>query len=307
MHLELLTRLISELERDKSLEKPSRLQERLEVLDRLETYLLPLSVAPAELGSNQPALYARAEGMRRKLEAINSQMFADIRGDIRNGCGRTALLSWLPQLGASSTFEREGYDFLDDVMAGVLQFEEPGTTSVQPTAEMVFYQPTPARHIFDFLTRAALTEADVLVDIGSGLGHVPILTSLWTGACSIGVELEPAYVACARHVVDSLNLKRVVFVERDARAVDYRIGTVFYLYTPFTGTMLRSTLDLLRREANSRDIRVCTFGPCTPVIAAEGWLASTDEVSTDRIAILRSRLGNSRNASASMMKGERTR
>jgi hypothetical protein len=288
LHLELLTGLLSELECDDSLKERRRLQERLEVLDRLEAYVLPLSVAPSELSSVQ-TIHDRLEGIQRRLEAINAEVFAAIRRDVRDGYGRAALLSWLPHLGTSSTLERDGYDFLDDVIAGVLEFEEPEATSVQPTAEMVFYQPTPARHVFDLLKRAALTEDDVLVDIGSGLGHVPVLTSLWTSARSIGVELEPAYVACARRVVDSLNIKRVDFLEEDARVVDYSIGTVFYLYTPFTGTMMRTTLDLLRREANTREIRICTFGPCTPVIAAEDWLDPVGKMGTDRIAIFRSR------------------
>lgn len=289
MHLEPLTRLLSELEDDNSLEEPSRLRERLEALDRLETYLLPWSFAPAELGSNRPALCKRVEAVQEKLEAVNSRVFADLRRAIRNGRGRSALLSWLPQLGTSPASEREGYDFLDEVIAGVLAFEEPETTSIQPTTEMVFYQPTPARHIFDLLERTALTDEDVLIDIGSGLGHVPILTSLWTGARSIGVELEPAYVACARRVVESLNLKRVSFIEGDGRVMDYSSGTVFYLYTPFTGTMLRSTLELLRREATTRDIRLCTFGPCTPTIAREAWLDAVGDIATNRISIFRSR------------------
>lgn len=265
------------------------MQERLEALDRLDAYVMPSWLGSSELQSVQPTLYDRLEAIQQKLESINSQVFAVIRQEIREGHGRTALSSWLPRLSASSKLERDGYDFLDDLIAGVLQFEEPEKTSVKPSGEMVFYQPTPARHVFDFLKRAALTETDVLVDIGSGLGHVAILASIWTRARSIGVELEPAYVACARQVVDALNLKRVEFIEEDARAVNYSGGTVFYLYTPFTGTMLRAALDRLRREANARDIRVCTFGPCSPIIAAEDWLDPTGESRTNRISIFRSR------------------
>ncbi len=144
----------------------------------------------------------------------------------------------------------------------------------------------------------------MLIDIGSGLGHVSILTSVWTSARSIGVELEPAYVACARRVVESLKLERIAFLEKDARAVDYSLGTVFYLYTPFTGSMLRTTLDLLRREANIRAIRICTFGPCTPVIAAEEWLDAVGDIG--RSGSLSSGPDDAR-APQSMMEGERIR
>ncbi len=65
-------------------------------------------------------------------------------------------------------------------------------------------------------------------------------------------------------------------------------GTVFYLYTPFLGTILRAVLDLLRREAIGREIRVCTFGPCTPTVGAERWLEPIETLEAGRIAVFRS-------------------
>jgi hypothetical protein len=64
-------------------------------------------------------------------------------------------------------------------------------------------------------------------------------------------------------------------------------GTVFYLYTPFRGVILRTVLDRLRAEANTRAIRVCTFGPCTPTIAAESWLA-LDPTESGYVSVFRS-------------------
>lgn len=62
------------------------------------------------------------------------------------------------------------------------------------------------------------------------------------------------------------------FVQGDARAADLSDGTVFYCYASFTGTILRDVLNLLRDEALRREIRICTFGPCTPAVAKEQWL-----------------------------------
>lgn len=290
MNVERLTRLALELEGETSLDKPSHLRRRLEILERLEAYLFPLSMAPLELSCTEATILDRLTAIQTELETINSEVYAAIRRGIRRGYGRKSLLRWLPNLCTPLALDHGGYDYLDDVVAGVLQFEEPETITVQPTAEMVFYQPTPARHIFDLVERTALTEKDVLVDIGSGLGHVPMLTSIWTNACSVGVELQPSYVACARHVMESLNLKRIRFIEQDARAADFGTGTVFYFYTPFTGTLLRTTLDSLRRQATTRAIRICTFGPCTTVIAAENWLDPVSETEPDRVSIFRSRL-----------------
>jgi hypothetical protein len=76
--------------------------------------------------------------------------------------------------GAADLVNRSGYDYLDELISGVLQLEEPSAEVVQLEREMVSYQPTPARHIFDFIGRAALTERDFLIDLGSGLGHCSV-------------------------------------------------------------------------------------------------------------------------------------
>jgi hypothetical protein len=154
---------------------------------------------------------------------------------------------------------------------------------------MVSYQPTPARHIFDLLNRAQLTERDLLVDLGSGLGHVPLLTSICAGTRSIGIEIEAAYVNCARQSAHELNLDNLTFIHQDAREADLSRGTIFYLYTPFLGAVLRGVLDLLRKEANHREIRICTFGPCTPFVREEQWLKPVQTVDSGQVALFRSR------------------
>jgi hypothetical protein len=65
-------------------------------------------------------------------------------------------------------------------------------------------------------------------------------------------------------------------VNLDAREADYAGGTVFFMFTPFVGSMLQAVLDRLYREAKRRPIRVCTFGPCTLEVAKQPWLKSMD-------------------------------
>jgi hypothetical protein len=184
----------------------------------------------------------------------------------------------------------EGYDYLDELIDGIFQFETPDDAGLQREPELVPYQPTPARHIFDLIDRLALTANDVLMDLGSGLGQVPMLASLCTVAQAIGIEMEPGYVESARRSAQALNLCRVTFIQQDARAADLSAGTVFYLYTPFIGTVLRRVLDNLRRETVSRSIRVAAYGPCVPTIAKEPWLEVLETPNTDRIAMFRSRI-----------------
>ena len=184
---------------------------------------------------------------------------------------------------------RTGYDHLDELICGVLQFEEPAAELRQLQSEMVAYQPTPARHIFDLIRRTAINERDSFIDLGSGLGHVTLMASICTRASCTGIELEPSYVECARKCAQSLNLSDAKFVQGDARAADLSCGTVFYLFTPFVGTILRDVLNSLRHEAVRREIRICTFGPCMPVVAEEQWLSIIGPLETDRITVFRSR------------------
>lgn len=290
-----LERLVAELENEPALLEPDQLRLRLDALDRLDRLdrinaYLPQAVLNAD--PIEPKIYRRARAICARLEAANGELYEAIRREIQRGSGPDALLlRWVPILAASGPASGMGYDYLDELVSGVLPFEEPGAEEIPRDAEQVFYQPTPARHIFNLIGLTALTATDVLVDLGSGLGHVPLLVSICTPARCIGIELEPAYVERARQCAQSLNLDRdrVSFLHQDARVADLSLGTVFYLYTPFTGSILRAVLDRLRREAATRRIRICSYGPCTSVIAEEPWLEAATAVEADRIALFRSR------------------
>lgn len=224
------------------------------------------------------------------LESLNLRLYEEIRRDIDRGAGRCRLLEWMPGPNSAADLAHgRGYDYLDALISGVLQFAEPSPELVPLAPEMVAYQPTPARHLFDLIGRIAPTEHDCLMDLGSGLGHVTLITAICTSASCIGIEFEPSYVDCARKSARSLNLNNARFIQRDARAADLSSGTVFYLYTPFTGSILRDVLNSLRREAATRKIRICTFGPCTPVIAEEPWLGVVGPLETDRVVVFCSR------------------
>jgi 16S rRNA G966 N2-methylase RsmD len=278
-----LATLIDQLEQNPSLNEPRHLRQRVQALDDLD----------AHLGDGQhirTALHQRASTIYTELESANFKLFQTIRQDIQRGSGGRSVLEWMPDLnGPANLITRTGYDYLDQLIGGVLQFEEPSAEVLRLESEMVAYQPTPARHIFDLIARTALTERDSLIDLGSGLGHVALTASICTKANCTGIELEPSYVDCAREAVRSLNLNNVRFIQGDARAANLSDGTVFYLYTPFSGAILRDVLNLLRQEAVTREIRICTFGPCTQVVAEEQWLSATGPLESDKIAIFHSR------------------
>jgi hypothetical protein len=282
--------IISDLEQDRSLREPDRLRERSEVLDRLENWRLcglPSHLEPTV----EAGLRDRIEALCAELESIDGQLYQSIRQDIQHGGGARRLLEWAYATGADhdegGRSEGDSYDYLDALISGVLQIDEPAIPLAGLAAEMVFYQPTPARHIFDMVARTALDARDVLIDLGSGLGQVPMLAAICTAARCIGIEWEAAHVECARRCAHALNLDRVTFVQGDVREADLSAGTVFYLYTPFEGTMLRDVLDMLRAEAATREIRICTLGPCTATIAQERWLRAVGSWEIHRPAVFR--------------------
>ena len=287
-----LRNLTRELKVDRSLGELDRFRERVEALDRLDAYPLDRQFSALDSKSVEARLYRRARALQAKLEATNVKFYDAIREEIQRGADSNKLLQWTVKSGKVGDAIRlapgESYDYLDELVSGVLRFVKPDARIVQLPPEMVPYQPTPARHIFDLIARTQLTERDLLIDLGSGLGHVPLLASICTSGRSVGIEVEGAYVNCARQSAYDLNLSNVTFIQQDAREVDLSSGTVFYLYTPFLGTILRAVLDLLRQEAVSREIRVCTFGPCTPTVGEERWLEPIETLKAGRIAVFRS-------------------
>jgi Histone methylation protein DOT1 len=288
--------LLADLEGDPTLRQLSRFRERIDALNRLDAYDLDSSRPPVGFGDEEGALLHRAIRLRAKLDILNAQVVENIRDAIRLGDGRKAMLRRATKprhepvvRPREGTLDADAYDYLDELVSGVLQFEPPDPITAELSSDMVAYQPTPARHIFALIRNTKFTEQDVFIDLGSGLGHVPLLVAICTASRAVGIELEPAYVACAQRVIEELELTNVTFLAQDAREADLSNGTLFYLYTPFRGAILRAVLDRLRLEAARREIRVCTFGPCTPIVAAEPWLV-LNPAESGHVSVFRSRL-----------------
>jgi Methyltransferase domain len=288
-----LQNLLKAIEADRYLTDSDRFRERAAALDLLDAFDLDSETSRVDVPSDHLALCRRARLLRAELEAANSRLYERIRDSIRGGAGRNALLRCAAEVTDEATQQTnasddgDSYDCLDELLSGMFRFAVPDQPRIDLPPEMVAYQPTPARHIFEMIRRARLTAEDVVVDLGSGLGHVPLLVAICTPARAIGIDLDPAYVDCARQSAEELRLRDAIFLTGDARDVDLSSGTVFYLYTPFRGSILRAVLDRLRSEAVARAIRVCTFGPCTPVVAGVSWL-TLDAAESGHISVFRS-------------------
>jgi len=255
------------------------------VIDRIEGLL-----QNGDLLDELSVLQMSAANVVRQLEEVDAALFRRLRAEIRAGgyAGKafTDLIDFYigsianrpvanrPVASSHSEPNGQGYDNLDLFVNGLLLYETLPVETKEREAEMVYYQQTPARIILEMAERACLTEKDVFYDLGSGLGHVPILVHLLSGARAKGIECEPAYWAYARACADDLHLSGVEFVNGDARSAAYADGTVFFLYTPFVGAMLAEVLEKLWVISKQRTIRIFTYGPCTQQVARQGWLQS---------------------------------
>jgi histone methylation protein DOT1 len=282
---------LSAPEADPSLFLPGQLRKRLIALDDLDAVFGAFDSQSSRRCASA-RMHQRAKALRIRLEAANSELYQSVRSDIVRGGQPRALLQWIENSAGQSKSKGPlpglGFDFQDELMSGILQLREPnepGEPNLQLSAEMVFYQPTPVRHILHLIAATELAEDDIFVDLGSGLGHVSLLVSMMTGAHSLGIEVQAPYVASARECAQSLHLSRARFIAQDAREADLSSGTVFYLYSPFNGSILTDVLSALRMESSRRSIKICSLGPCTRTVASETWLKASAPPDTARITV----------------------
>jgi hypothetical protein len=135
------------------------------------------------------------------------------------------------------------------------------------------YIPCPVETLLSMVERAEVRPDDVFVDIGSGLGRATALTHLLTGASAIGLEVQSGLVRSSRDLMKRWNTPRVSVVEGDAARLTGFIGmgSVFFLYCPFSGARLDKVLVELESIARTRQARVCCVD--MPILACS-WLSS---------------------------------
>ena len=261
---------------------------RLNTLDELDAMIGDVDADVLKICSD-PELIARAKTLVTQFEAANEMLYKAVRAEIALRGNSPAMDRWFMELANDGDAEgpRPGlsFDLLDEIVSGVFQLRWPVEASFLPSAEMTAYQPTPARHILELIAACKFSSDDVLVDLGSGLGHVPLLVSILTGIRTLGVEVQADYAASAQEAAEGLGLSRVRFTAEDARTTDFSSGTVFYMFSPFTGSILTDVLCGLRKQSRERQIRVCSLGPCTRILHGQRWLRATGLPDTERICV----------------------
>jgi hypothetical protein len=222
-----------------------------------------------------------SEEIKDRLDEVNAEMFSKIREKIAEGVYKEQSLKDLIneyldfQLNDILQLTAAGYDELDIFLNGILTHQNLPEETAERQPGMVYYQKTPARIVFEMISRAAFRSDDIFYDLGSGPGQVVMLVNLLTSIPTKGVEFEPAYCDYAKTRAAELNLADTEFLNLDARCADYSSGTVFFMYTPFQGQMLEEVLQKLFAEAKKRKIRIYTYGTCARVLTGLSWLIQT--------------------------------
>ena len=109
---------------------------------------------------------------------------------------------------------------------------------------------TPTRHaIADaMLQMAQVGKTDVVYDLGSGDGRIPIIAAQKYGARGVGIEINPALVELSNvNARDAGVTDRVSFITGDLFTADLSAATVITMYlSPSVNALLEGKLRALR-------------------------------------------------------------
>ena len=108
----------------------------------------------------------------------------------------------------------------------------------------IFFVPSRHAVVDGMLTFAQVTKDDVVYDLGSGDGRIPILAAQKYGARAVGIELDPKLVAIAREIAAESGVRdRVTFVEGDFFTADLSPATVITMFlSPSVNARLETKL-----------------------------------------------------------------
>lgn len=121
------------------------------------------------------------------------------------------------------------------VLALVLAFIVPAAAQEPQQKELrkpdIFYLPTPHEAVEAMLRLASVTSKDVVYDLGSGDGRIPITAAKMYGARAVGIDIDPKMVAEANKNAQEAGVTSLVsFRNADLFETDFSEATVITLY-----------------------------------------------------------------------------
>jgi len=169
--------------------------------------------------------------------SVNTRLEAKLRRELRPG---TRIVS--NSFGIGNWTADETIRTADGTQ--VFLWTVPRPPARTPDVEFV---PTPESVADEMLELAWVRTGDVVYDLGSGDGRIPILAAQKYGARAVGIEIDPRLVEIARQVArEGEVVAKVTFIEDDFFTADISDATVVTLYlSPAVNARLEARL---RRE-----------------------------------------------------------
>ncbi|MGE0592850.1 MAG: cyclopropane-fatty-acyl-phospholipid synthase family protein [Vicinamibacterales bacterium] len=100
-----------------------------------------------------------------------------------------------------------------------------------PRAPDVIYVPTPQEVVDAMLELAKVGPDDVLYDLGSGDGRIPVTAAQRFGIRAVGIDIDPQRIREANGNAESAGVAdRVTFLNQDLFTTDFSEATVVTLY-----------------------------------------------------------------------------
>ncbi len=138
---------------------------------------------------------------------------------------------------------------MQKLIALVLLLGTSGSAQVPRSKQAdVRYVPSPDAVVDAMMEMAHVTSADIVYDLGSGDGRIPITAAARFGARGVGIEIDARLVsesnanAAKAHVAD-----RVTFINQDLFEADFTPATVVTLFLlPHLNQQLMPALKRLR-------------------------------------------------------------
>ena len=130
----------------------------------------------------------------------------------------------------------------------------PGTQRKSPRTKPirkpdVIYYSTPPETVAEMLRMAQIQKGDVLYDLGSGDGRIPIAAARQYGVRAVGIEIDPKLIVEAEKNARAANVDSLVtFRNDDLFRTSLREATVVTLY-------LSEKLNVLLRPKLLRELR----------------------------------------------------
>jgi precorrin-6B methylase 2 len=145
------------------------------------------------------------------------------------------------------------------------------TLLVTPAQRLAPFVATPEDVVDRMLALAGTTKTDVVYDLGSGDGRIPIRAAVRYGAKGVGIEIDPNLVEASRANAKSAGVEHLVeFRLQDVMEADVSQATIVTLYILSSGNAkLRPLLTRQLRPGARIVSHAFSMGPTWPADKTE--------------------------------------